>query len=176
MVPPRPFLYRRLSVTVSAPQGRSRRARAAERRFANFVTCSIKTHQFTRTCTCTCTLYIHTSTIPDLCRMVYSAYVKKRIIVYDTERYNPPAIQKLLLEEGFVTTRQGIARFLKVYKTTGTIDRCPGSGRPAKASEEVRVIVEQQMRQDDEATAVQLHRLLVDKGYALSLSTILRCR
>ena len=32
------------------------------------------------------------------------------------------------------------------------------------------------MRLDDETTAHQLHRLLVEKGYSISLRTILRCR
>ena len=32
------------------------------------------------------------------------------------------------------------------------------------------------MRLDDETTAYQLHRLLSDKGYSISLCTILRCR
>ena len=75
-----------------------------------------------------------------------------------------------------ITTRQGITKFLKNYRLTGTIDRCHGSGRPTKASVEVREIVEQQMRLDDETTAIQLHRLLVSKGHTISLSTILRCR
>ena len=32
------------------------------------------------------------------------------------------------------------------------------------------------MRADDETTAVQLHKLLNDKGYTISLRTVLRCR
>ena len=32
------------------------------------------------------------------------------------------------------------------------------------------------MRADDETTAYQLHRLLNEKGYSISLRTILRCR
>ena len=41
---------------------------------------------------------------------------------------------------------------------------------------EVMKIVEEQMRNDDETTAVQLYRLLKEKGYDLSLRTIIRCR
>ena len=94
-----------------------------------------------------------------------------------THSRKPPAIQKMLFdEEGIVTTWQGIARFLKVYCETGSINRHPGSGRKTKASTEVRQIVEEQMRKDDETTAVQLHHLLETKGYKLSFSTILRCR
>ena len=110
-------------------------------------------------------------------RMVYSSYTKRRILFYSSQDYKPPAIQNMLFdEEGIVTTRQGIARFLKVYCETGSIDQRPGSGRKTKASTEVRQIVEEQMRKDDETTAVQLHHLLETKGYKLSFSTILRCR
>ena len=38
--------------------------------------------------------------------------------------YKPPTITKLLFErEDIIVSRQGIARVLKIYKETGTIDR-----------------------------------------------------
>ena len=37
------------------------------------------------------------------------------------------------------------------------------------------LIVEDQMRFDDETAAYQSHRLLTEKGYSISLRTILRC-
>ena len=54
--------------------------------------------------------------------------------------------------------------------------RQPGSGRPSKITAEIRQIVVEQMRLDDETTVYQLHRLLTEKGYSISLPTILRCR
>ena len=39
----------------------------------------------------------------------------------------------------------------------------------------IKQIVEDQMRVDDETTAYQLHRLLTEKGYSISLRTVLRC-
>ena len=62
------------------------------------------------------------------------------------------------------------------YKTTGTIVRMPGSGRPSKITAEVKALVERQMRHDDEITAAQLH-VLVRSGFAMDfLRTVLRCR
>jgi len=36
--------------------------------------------------------------------------------------------------------------------------------------------METQMQNDDETTAYQLHKLLMEKGYSMSLSTMLHCR
>ena len=108
--------------------------------------------------------------------MVYSEYVKQRIVFYFKEGCKPPTIQKLLSDEGLSTTCQGIAAFLKKYVDTGSIARRPGSGRPTKATEEVRVIVESEMREDDERTAAELCDRLASAGHAMSESTVLRCR
>ena len=108
--------------------------------------------------------------------MVYSSYVKQRILFYHQQGHKAPTIARLLSEERVSCTRVGVAYFLKKFLQTGTISRRLGSGRPTKVTREVKEIVEQQMRQDDETTATQLHELLVSKGYSISLRTILRCR
>ena len=51
-----------------------------------------------------------------------------------------------------------------------------GSGRPTKITTEILQIVEAQMQLDDKNTAIQLQKILVDKGHPLSLPTILRSR
>lgn len=75
-----------------------------------------------------------------------------------------------------MVTRQSVHRFLHVYRETGTIKRWEGSGRPSKLTPTVRDLVEQKMMEDDETTASQLHKYLMDNGILISLSTILRCR
>ena len=108
--------------------------------------------------------------------MVYSAYKKQRILYWFNNGLKAPSIAKALQEEQLRCSRCGIAKFLKVYQATGSIERQPGSGRPSKITAEIKRIVEEQMRLDDETTAYQLHRLLTEKGYLISLRTILRCR
>ena len=108
--------------------------------------------------------------------MVYSWYVKGRILYYYRQGHRPPAIRKLLKEEKIDTTRVGIAKFIDKFERTGSIARTPGSGRPTKMTEEMKAIVEERMREDDETTALQLHALLNSKGYQISTKTILCCR
>ena len=51
-----------------------------------------------------------------------------------------------------------------------------GSGRPTKISVDVLRIVENCMQQDDETTAIQLQKILVENGHSISLKTILSSR
>ena len=108
--------------------------------------------------------------------MVYSFYKKQRILYLHRKGFRPPTIKKILEKEGLKSTRTGIYKLLERFNNTGCITRQPGSGRPSKVTEEIKKIVEEQMRQDDETTAHQLHHLLTSKGYNLSIDTILRCR
>ena len=53
--------------------------------------------------------------------------------------------------------------------------RLPGSGRPSKKTPDIKCVVEDQMKTDDETTAYQLFHILKSRGHPLSLRTILRC-
>ena len=108
--------------------------------------------------------------------MVFSCYKKQRIIFLHSQGHKAPTIAKLLEEEGLKASRRGIDKFLTRYKSTGTIGRKQGSGRPPKITEEIRGLIEERMWTDDETSVVQLHALLVTRGYEFSLATILRCR
>ena len=108
--------------------------------------------------------------------MVFSEYIKLRILYHANKGYKPYTIAKLLKEEeGITVSRFGVAKFLKVYHETGTTARRSGSGRLSKVTAHVKQLVEEQMNEDDETTATQLHRMLVENGIDISLSTILRC-
>ena len=108
--------------------------------------------------------------------MVYSTYKKQCVLFFASRGLKAPAIAKELQKENLKCSRVGIHKFLKKYEATGSISRRVGSGRPSKVTAEIKQIVEEQMRADDEMTAYQLHRLLNEKGYSISLRMILRCR
>ena len=97
-------------------------------------------------------------------RMVYSWYIKKRIIYYYEQGHCAPSIGRLLLEEDIVAFKVGITKLIGRYKQSGTIVRCPGSGRPTVIIPEIKTIAEEKMRSDDEITAEQLHVFLTSHG------------
>ena len=67
-------------------------------------------------------------------------------------------------------------KFIKRYLESETIHCLPGNGRILKITGEIKEIVKQQTRTDDQTTAMQLHRLLNDKGYSISFRTVLQSR
>ena len=108
--------------------------------------------------------------------MVYSEYCKQRILFWYSKGFKAPTIMQKMHQEGMSCSRQGIYKLIKRYQLSGSIARKQGSGRPSKVVQEIKDIVESRMQEDDETTAVQLHKVLEEKGYNISLSTILRCR
>ena len=109
--------------------------------------------------------------------MVFTEYTKQRILYHHFHGLRPSEIQLELAEiEGITASKCGIAKFIRRYLETGTIARRPGSGGQLKITDDVKKIVEEAMRRDDETTASQLHAILSEQGFSLSLSTILRCR
>ena len=108
--------------------------------------------------------------------MVYSDYTKRCIIYYHKKGLKAYSIAIKLERGGISVSRRGIAKLLERYRLRGTTDRKTGSGRPLTLTESTRQLIEEQMRIDDETTAVQIYRLLKKREIEVSLSTILRER
>ena len=108
--------------------------------------------------------------------MYFTTYQKQRILYFYYQGWKAPTIAKRLKEEGLSGSRRGIDKFLKRFQETGSIARQPGQGRPSKITSEIKEIVEAQMRLDDETMAIQLHQLLISRGYNIGKRTVLRCR
>ena len=71
------------------------------------------------------------------------------------------------------TTSDEIAKFLKEVPRDGKEDRFRtpirrNQGSCKRTSAEIKAIINEQMRRDDETTAVQLHTLLVNSRYKRS--------
>ena len=102
----------------------------------------------------------------------FSAYKKQRILFFALRGLKSPAIAKRTTKGRVEVFEVFMYKFLRKYEATGSIRRRIGSGCPSKVTAEIKEIVERQMRTDDESTAYQLHRLLMEKGYSISLCTI----
>ena len=110
-------------------------------------------------------------------QMVFSTYTKLRIVHYQSKGYKPYTIANFMKEnDGISASRYCVAKFLKVYQSTGTIERRAGSGRMSSITRKIKELVEEKMKEDDETTATQLHYMLLDNGITISLRTVLRCR
>ena len=105
--------------------------------------------------------------------MVLSACAKQRIVqlVYIDGLENRSEVARILRKESIRTTRKTVALFLRKYEMDGTIERRTGSGRPTKLNIDVLRIVELTMRKDDETTAVQLYKILLNQGHEICLAT-----
>ena len=87
---------------------------------------------------------------------------------YHSKGYKPYTITNLMKEnDGISVSRYGVAKFLKVYQTTGTIERRPGSGRMSSITWKIKELVEAKMQKDNETTATQLHSMLTDNGITI---------
>ena len=119
---------------------------------------------------------IESAAWPSCTRMVFDDDTKQKVLFFYLRSHRPATISRLLEEEGIHVSRRRVARFIARYLATGSIARRPGSGGRSKITEDVKKIVDEQTKVDDETTATQLHVLLTNRGYKLSLRTILRCR
>ena len=106
--------------------------------------------------------------------MVYSDYVKQRILFY---RRSGKSLQRIVLslaEEGLVATKAGVAKFLRRFDETGTIARAPGSGQKSMMTAEAKQIVEEQMERNDETTGKELAPISfsLDRPYVARTSIV----
>ena len=108
--------------------------------------------------------------------MVFSEYVKQRILYYRWSGKNYAEIVRCLSEEGHKATKVGVYKFLRRYEETGTISRNPGSGQASKMTTNAKQIIEDQMCKDDETTGCELKKLLSKDDIHVSARTALRWR
>ena len=107
--------------------------------------------------------------------LVSLEYTKRRILIYEAKGYRTPKITKLSEREGIVASRRSVSVFLSRVQETGSINRCPGSGRPTKQTE-FKELIEAAMRTYDETTSKELREQLASAGHSVRLTTTLRCR
>ena len=109
--------------------------------------------------------------------MVYSDYVKQRILFYWHLGKTYIQISHCSAEEGwYATTKVGVYKFIKWYEELGTISHAPGSGQTTMSTADAGKIIKGQMSRDDETTGLELQKLLAGSGVHVDASTALRWR
>ena len=103
-------------------------------------------------------------------------YTKQRAVFYAAKGLNATAISKALLKEELTYSPKSASLLLRRLGRGESIFRKPSTGRPSKATQQMKYIIEEQMQEDDETTAAELDCVLQREGIELSRSTILRCR
>lgn len=117
-----------------------------------------------------------------------SLYLKQRIIAIYIElmRNGTPKqkihvyseVARLLIAEHKVVNRGFVRRIVLKFKSTGSVHRMNGGGRPniLSSNPNVNAIIENAMVNNDETTAADLLTLLQEGGYDASIPTINRIR
>ena len=103
-------------------------------------------------------------------------YKKERVVFYAAQGLRAAAISRALANAGIMYSATSVSHVLMKLSNGQSIARKPGPGRPTKTSQQVKDLIEDQMRKDNETTASELNRLLQANGIKVSRSTILRYR
>ena len=106
--------------------------------------------------------------------MVYSNYVKQRILYLSRTGKTYSPIVDILALEGRRVTKPGICYFLKKFKATGSITRKPGTGRKPTKTRALLDFIDTEIEKDDEISLADLRTKLVEKGINVSISSIHR--
>ena len=85
--------------------------------------------------------------------MVFSTYKKLRIVFFHQKDLKAPEIGKRLFEEGMMTSRQGIHRFIKRFGATSSISWKQGSGQLSKVTD-VAIIETSALQRHASSTSV----------------------
>ena len=80
--------------------------------------------------------------------MVYSEYMKQRILLHCFKGFKAAAIMLKLEKEKIIVSIVGFWKFVKRYELHGAIERKPGCGQPSKITAAVFPIVNQEMDEE----------------------------
>ena len=108
--------------------------------------------------------------------MTFSTYARERMLALLSSGASIKNVLKELEKEGFRPCRQTVWRFWRHYRSYRCVAPRPRSGRSTKLTSEVQDVIEQTMQNNDEATLKEIAGILVNRGYKMSLRTILKGR
>ena len=107
-----------------------------------------------------------------------SLETRERVITLYSRGYTVPEIRRRLREENCAVSAQSLYNLLLKWCEKGTISDLPRSRRPRKITDEMRVLIEQELTNNDELTSTGIRSLLTLRWPELqvSVATIKRAR
>ena len=109
-----------------------------------------------------------------------SAFVRQRIVsLYENRHLGINIIQDILkIEENVTCSRKAVSKIIKKYRSTGIVTKDkPRSGRPVKYTMlEISDIIDFEMENNNELTARELQRKLLERNIHLSISAVKKYR
>ena len=103
---------------------------------------------------------------------------RQRVLVLFSRGYTVLQIRRRSREESTNVSSQAVYNLLRKFREKMTIEDLPRRKKPRKITEEMRVVIEEAYRENDELTSTDIKQLLVRKWPDLSVSvaTIKRTR
>ena len=105
-----------------------------------------------------------------------SLYARERMRTLLSSGASINNVLKELAKEGIKPCRQTVWRFKCHYQKYGSIAPLPKSGRRTKLTNDVQEIIERTMQNDDETTLKEIAGILANRGYKMSVRTVLKGR
>ena len=105
-----------------------------------------------------------------------SIYMRKQIQSLHECGLHPVATFKELKAEGLSASYLSVARIIKKFKLTGSLENLTRSGRPRKLNEAAKAFIKAQMQRNDETTSRQTQKRLAKRGVTVHASKVRRSR
>ena len=118
----------------------------------------IRVHTFeVLVCSCSVLQCLNCSSASFQClRGWFTQIVKQRILFYYRSQKNSLQIVHCLAEKGHTVSKAGVLKFLSHYREIGTIADAPGTGQVSNLIDQIREIIKDRMKKNDETTGMEL--------------------
>ena len=98
-----------------------------------------------------------------------SLYARQRIVFLNTEGKSLGEIVRILREEGYITTKTTVRRWIHRHKTHQGLEDGERSGRPSNITEEIALCLNENLKRDDELSSRELS-YIVSKTFGVVIS------
>ena len=103
---------------------------------------------------------------------VVTSYTRKRIACLHKKEFYDVQVLKALGLENLQGSLASVTRIINKIQKTGSTENRPRSGSPIKLPADAKVLIEKQMRTNDEATSIKIKKQLANRCELLNCAKI----